>query len=142
MKLIFGKDIPLSDGLSAGVRGDFAFQCNVTALPHVINSPLRFDAVFLYSGQVVISPNVCIQSTGLLSEGDVQNSQDMGDNFEEAFNPQDQGGSLVGGSMIGGGWGSLLKSVGKIAMKNAPAVASAAAPLVSDLVEAYKSGKH
>ena len=98
--------------------------------------------VFMYSGQVVIAPNTCIQSTGLLSEGDVASAQDMGDSYEEAFNPQDEGGSLVGGSMTGGGWGSLLKSVGKIAMKNAPAVAAAAAPLVSDLVEAYKSGKH
>ena len=46
LKLIFGKDIPVPDGLSPGVRGDFAFQCNVTASPHVIGQALRFDMVF------------------------------------------------------------------------------------------------
>ena len=107
-----------------------------------LEAPAGADTVFMYSGQVVIAPNTCIQSTGLLSEGDVASAVDMGDSYEEAYNPQDEGGSLVGGSMTGGGWGSLLKSVGKIAMKNAGPVAAAAAPLVSDLVEAYKSGKH
>ena len=103
LKLVFGKDIPLMDNESAGTRGDYNIQIEITARngskQAIVTS---FTDMYVNLGQVIISPNECRVQTGLL---------DLKDNIEA----ENQGHSYhVAGDITGGG---LFSALGKFAKK-------------------------
>jgi hypothetical protein len=158
-KLVFGKDIPLSEMQSPGVRGDFSFQCTLnyktsgSAAPKnksntdiTLPNDYTFHQLFMLSGKVDIRPQECSVETGIVSVGDLQNAEDMGSTFTELgaeggslVGGSHVGGSYVGGSVVGGGFETFAKDLLPIAMKHAKPLAEAIAPTVKDLVDAYKS---
>lgn len=109
LKMVFGKDIPLDDNESGGTRGDYNWQISVDVTNHLTSRSWEFYQVFVYNGQVVISPNECRVSTGVLDLKDNVEAEEMGENYNEH---NGSGGSYVAGSMVGGGeaGGSLLGS--------------------------------
>ena len=127
LKLIFGKDIPLPEGQTPGLRGDFNFQINGDyVMPMCLetdiaqnaarNARLNLDGtdvddntsasanmsleqLFIYSGKVEIRPQECTVETGIINVGDVVGAEDMGGTYDSMGY---EGGSLVGGSHVGG----------------------------------------
>jgi hypothetical protein len=129
LKLVFGKDIPLPDGQSIGLRGDFNFQINVTYLyPTTMTqivpllkgnanttdfcglaagntaancgkANLTLEQLFILSGKVEIRPQECTVETGIINVSDIIGAEDMGGTYDSMGY---EGGSLVGGSHVGG----------------------------------------
>lgn len=113
LKLEFGEDIPLSDGETPGMRGDYNFQCTIqTGLPDIIRTAFTanftFEQVFIYEGEVKISPNECIAMTGIMNLDEAVSAVDMGHEHDEVADAK--GGSMVGGSAVGGSlWFKMKK---------------------------------
>lgn len=117
LKLNFGKDLPLDDNESAGTRGDYNWQCNITYNPFDLapagGVDLVFHQIFVLNGHAIVSPNECRVSTGVLSLEDNMGAGEMGHSYNP--NPVDVaggsmiGGSEVGGSLIGGASGHLKR---------------------------------
>ena len=163
IKLVFGKDIPLADFESPGVRGDYNFQVNVTckgntthAKPKAVDGTTNVDylqptevnlkQLFILSGKAIIRPQECITETGIMSVQDVTNAEDMGMSYDDLgveggslVGGSAVGGSYVGGSSVGGGFGSLAKALPSIVMKRGHKMVDAVAPTIKDVVEAYRS---
>lgn len=103
IKLYFGKDVGLENNETPGMRGDYNWQCTVTsAYPDisrdtVASTQFEFVQVFMYEGEVKISPNQCLAETGTISISDVIEAKDDHSVREE----NQDGGSLVGGSLLG-----------------------------------------
>lgn len=137
LKLVFGKDIPLPDNVSAGTRGDWSIQINPT-IPEdqATAANLEMFQVFFYNGHAIISPNECKVSTGLLDLRDNVEAEDMGDEFHghqlsggSSVGGSMVGGSSVGGSFVGGKMNHLVRRLGhgvKTAEKFAPVVMAGA----------------
>ena len=137
LKLVFGKDIPLPDNVSAGTRGDWSIQINPT-IPEEQASEAKLEMfqVFFYNGHAIISPNECKVSTGLLDLRDNVEAEDMGDEFHgqqlsggSSVGGSVVGGSSVGGSFVGGKMNHLVRRLGhgvKTAEKFAPVVMAGA----------------
>jgi hypothetical protein len=113
LKLEFGKDVPLENNETPGMRGDYNWQCTIsTLLPDVSRNAyagtFAFEQVFMYEGEVKISPNECIAMTGIVNLDESASAVDMGHEHRE-------GGSAVGGSMVGGSamGGGLLRKMKK-----------------------------
>ena len=126
LKLIFGKDIPLADNESAGTRGDYNIQINMT----VYNGGARpltnttMKEVYINNGQVIISPNECRVQTGLLDLKDNIEAENMGHHY--GLNDEIAGAGL---------FSSLSKFAKKVphlarsVVKHAPALVSTARAL-------------
>jgi hypothetical protein len=123
LKLIFGKDIPLPEGQTPGLRGDFNFQINGDyVMPMCLETDIAQNAargdflnldggagtatanmsleqLFIYSGKVEIRPQECTVETGIINVGDIVGAEDMGGTYDSLGY---EGGSLVGGSHVGG----------------------------------------
>ena len=126
LKLVFGKDIPLPEGQTIGLRGDFNFQVTgqyeqpMSLQTSVFrtrgNDPIGLSAgaandaaaatanldleqLFIYSGKVDIRPQECTVETGIISVGDVVGAEDMNGSYDSMGY---EGGSFVGGSHVGG----------------------------------------
>lgn len=126
LKLVFGKDIPLADNESAGTRGDYNIQVNMS----VYNGANRnmtattMKEVYINNGQVIISPNECRVQTGLLDLKDNIEAENMGHHY--ALNDEIAGAGL---------FSSLSKFAKKVphlarsVVKHAPALISTARAL-------------
>ena len=126
LKLVFGKDIPLPEGQTIGLRGDFNFQVTgqyeqpmslqtsvfrtrgntrialsagdaTDATAATAN--LNLEQLFIYSGKVDIRPQECTVETGIISVGDINGAEDMDGSYDSMGY---EGGSFVGGSHVGG----------------------------------------
>tara|TARA_R110000803_G_scaffold11017_4_gene33408 strand:+ start:312 stop:2351 length:2040 start_codon:yes stop_codon:yes gene_type:complete len=150
LKLNFGKDLPLDDNESAGTRGDYNWQCNLTYNPFDLAPAgavdLVFHQIFVLNGHAIISPNECRVSTGVLSLEDNMSSSEMGHGYNS--NPVDVaggsmvGGSEVGGSLIGGASGHLKRvyRAGKhLSDSGTAGKVSEVVKDVKDAVKAYQS---
>ena len=131
LKLMFGKDIPLPDNVSAGTRGDYSIQINPTIASQAGTANYEMFQVYFYNGHAVVSPNECKVSTGLLDLRDNVEAEDMGHEYYEKqlSGGSSVGGSVVGGSIVGGKMGHLVRRLGKhggmkAMEKFAPAVAA------------------
>lgn len=147
LKLNFGKDLPLDDNESAGTRGDYNWQCNITYNPFDLapadGVDLVFHQIFVLNGHAIISPNECRVSTGVLSLEDNMGAGEMGHSYNA--NPVDVaggsmvGGSEVGGSLIGGASGHLKRvyRAGKVLSDRG--THSKVGDVVKDVKEAVKA---
>ena len=101
LKLVFGKDIPLSEFESPGVRGDYNFQINGTFYNPYFDQPyntttsgtfytkltlpdynMTLNTLFMLPGRTIIRPQECIVETGILNVGDISGADDVGGKYE------------------------------------------------------------
>tara|TARA_R110000772_G_scaffold268733_1_gene398379 strand:+ start:5232 stop:6983 length:1752 start_codon:yes stop_codon:yes gene_type:complete len=136
VKLVFGKDLPLPDNVSAGTRGDWSIQITPTISASAETDIYEVFNVFFYNGHAIISPNECKVSTGLLDLKDNVEAEDMGHEYhgEEMSGGSSVGGSMVGGSLVGGKMNHLVRRVLKDAGKG---VMRDFAPKALDGAKAY-----
>lgn len=141
LKLEFGKDIPLSDEETPGMRGDFNWQCNITTLlPDVIRTAytatFSFEQVFIYEGQLKLSPNECIAMTGIMNLDESVGAMDLGHEVDDKADSH--GGSMIGGSSVGGSlWAKVKK--GKNILHKVANTTSNLDHGIDAVVKAYKS---
>jgi hypothetical protein len=137
LKLRFGKDIGLENNETPGMRGDFSFQCTISSnYPDISRDDVgatnfEFCQVFMYEGQVQISPNQCMAETGIISISDSIEAKD--DHLVEDGGSY-VGGSSVGGSLVGGSITGKIKKGIKVYNK-----AKIAGNAINDVVNEYQS---
>ena len=106
MCFVFGKDIPLRDGQTAGQRGSYTLQLSYTGrnTTSATVSDVELCVLIINSGAVVVAPNSCLLTLGNIDAGDVVNAEHHGVEYKDL--EQDSLG-------LGGGWFSKLSHLAK-----------------------------
>lgn len=154
LKLVFGKDLPLQEFETPGLRGDYNFAADVTygswgdidrpvdkgndAIANPTSASVM--CMFVMNGKVTIRPQQCLTETGIVSLAQVEAAGTVPGSYEDLSEKDAVGGGLSGGSHVGGSHvGGGMPVMGKHSLHGKAHAKEPAVPTVKDIVASYVS---